>query len=181
MKRHVSLVGMMGCGKTLIGGILARKLNVPLVDTDREIEIAEERSIAEVFASAGEAYFRDCEHRVLASAVSSKPCVIATGGGSYVFARNRRLIDESGVAVFLSTAPEILWKRIGADPATGGQRPGAKSWKTLDDFRRVLEERDPCYNLANVTVRTSRYSSPEAVATAVWLKVKAHVQLELMD
>ncbi|MEA3017507.1 MAG: shikimate kinase, partial [Sphingomonadales bacterium] len=78
------LVGHMGAGKTSVGKRLARRLGLPFVDADEEIERAAGRSIAEIFESFGEATFRDGERRVIARLIAGGPKVLATGGGAFL-------------------------------------------------------------------------------------------------
>src|SRR5256886_16192471 len=83
-RRSIVLVGMMGAGKSSIGRRLAQRLGVPFVDADAEIEAAAGMSIAEIFATYGEAYFRSGEQRVIARLLESGPQVLATGGGAFM-------------------------------------------------------------------------------------------------
>jgi shikimate kinase len=82
--RPIVLVGMMGVGKTSLGRKLAVALGLPFVDADEAIEEAAKMTIAEIFATYDEAYFRDGERRVRAAdgGGGATPRVIATGGGS---------------------------------------------------------------------------------------------------
>ncbi|MFM9974243.1 MAG: shikimate kinase, partial [Beijerinckiaceae bacterium] len=80
--RLIVLVGMMASGKTSVGRLLARRLQLPFVDADHEIEAAAQMSIPEVFAKHGEEYFRSGERRVIARLLGEGPRVLATGGGA---------------------------------------------------------------------------------------------------
>ena len=77
----------MGCGKTTIGKIIARKLNLDFIDTDKLIEEREGRKIKEIFDTNGEGYFRDKEHEICAELSNEDNKVIATGGGALTFYR----------------------------------------------------------------------------------------------
>src|SRR5678809_536727 len=81
-RRSVVLVGMMGAGKSSIGRRLAGRLGMSFVDADAEIEAAAGMTIAEIFTSYGEPYFRSGEQRVIARLLDSGPQVLATGGGA---------------------------------------------------------------------------------------------------
>src|SRR6476620_6320554 len=81
-RRSIVLVGMMGAGKSSIGRRLAQRLGVPFVDADAEIEAAAGMTIAEIFATYGEPYFRSGEQRVIARLLESGPKVLATGCGA---------------------------------------------------------------------------------------------------
>src|SRR5438128_5423971 len=83
-RRSIVLVGMMGAGKSSIGRRLAQRLGVGFVDADAEIEAAAGMTIAEIFATYGEPYFRSGEQRVIARLLESGPQVLATGGRGFM-------------------------------------------------------------------------------------------------
>ena len=80
--RAIVLVGLMGAGKSTVGRRLADKLGLPFVDADHEIEAAAGKTIPEIFADHGEAYFREGERKVIARLLDSGAAVLATGGGA---------------------------------------------------------------------------------------------------
>ena len=112
LHRTVVLVGMMGSGKTAIGRALAQRLAVPYVDSDAEIETAANATISEIFERSGEPFFRDREAEVIARLLQSEPCVLSTGGGAYLAARNRTAITKHGVAIWLDADLDLLWERV---------------------------------------------------------------------
>ncbi len=162
---------MMGSGKSLIGARLAERLEAEFFDTDIEVEREENRSTAQIFAEHGEAFFRDCEHRVLGAVLARPPCVIATGGGVFVFPRNRDLIEQSGVSVYLSVTPEVIWQRIGNDK----QRPLSQAWRKFEDMRRFMKQREPHYAKADVIVELGENVPPDEIVDAVWQVVTKKV------
>jgi shikimate kinase len=89
LDRPVVLVGLMGVGKSTVGRRLARRLGLPFVDSDAEIEDAAGLSAAEVYERYGESDFRDGERRLVARLIEGDIRVIATGGGAYVDSRTR--------------------------------------------------------------------------------------------
>jgi len=97
--RSIVLVGMMGAGKSSIGRRLAQRLVLPFVDADAEIEAAAGMTIAEIFATYGEPYFRSGEQRVIARLLDNGPQVLATGGGAYMNVETRAAIAEKGISV----------------------------------------------------------------------------------
>ena len=111
LDRSVILVGMMGAGKSTIGRRLARKLGVPFIDSDHEIELAAGRSINEIFADFGEDEFRNGERRVMQRLVDGGPCVLATGGGSFLNAETRQLIKDGCITVWLNAKLDTLVER----------------------------------------------------------------------
>ncbi|HPA40214.1 MAG TPA: shikimate kinase, partial [Phenylobacterium sp.] len=82
--RTITLVGLMGVGKSSVGRRLANALDMPFRDADTEVETAAGRSIPEIFADLGEAAFREGERRVIARLLDEPPHVLATGGGAFM-------------------------------------------------------------------------------------------------
>ena len=100
--RTITLVGMMGVGKSTIGRKLAQVLDLPLRDADQEIEMAAGRSIADIFAERGEAEFRAGERRVIARLLDEPAHVLAAGGGAFMNEQTRELIKEKAVSMVMS-------------------------------------------------------------------------------
>ena len=92
-KLPIVLVGLMGVGKSTVGKRLAKRLGMEFVDSDSEIELAADHSIAEIFARFGEESFRDGERRVIARLIRGAPKVIATGGLATLFMERTRVFD----------------------------------------------------------------------------------------
>ena len=91
--RYIFLIGLSGSGKSTIGRLLAQRLHIPLYDLDTCIEEQCGTSIPTIFSEYGEAYFRDCESRILAEVIASSPsAVISTGGGIVLREENRALM-----------------------------------------------------------------------------------------
>jgi shikimate kinase len=110
--KFIFLIGFMGSGKTFLGKQLAQLLNYDFIDLDEEIEKDEYASIAEIFSSKGEAYFRSKESSFLKSLLQNQNAVIATGGGTPCFHDNMKWMNEHGISVYLKVSPEILFKRL---------------------------------------------------------------------
>ena len=91
----------MGCGKSAIGRRLANRLGLNFIDADEEIEKAHKKSITEIFADHGEAYFRDGERKVIARLLASGPQVLATGGGAFMNEETRANISRTGISIWL--------------------------------------------------------------------------------
>ena len=109
---NIYLIGMMGSGKTVTGKALAGFLDYEFVDLDSEIQKHEERSIPEIFATSGEAYFRDAESSALEQASKKKYQVIATGGGIVLREENVRRMKMTGKVVLLKASAQSLWQRV---------------------------------------------------------------------
>jgi shikimate kinase len=152
--RAIFFVGFMACGKTTTGKQLARRLNWDFVDLDAEIESHEGQTIAEIFrirGEHGENGYREAETRALRRLTESlqRDTVIALGGGTFSFARNRELL-RSWASVFLEAPVEELWRRSQEDSA---KRPLRKD--NFEGFRALHDERLPSYREATITIVTS--------------------------
>ena len=87
----ILLVGLMGSGKTSVGKRLAKKLNLPFVDGDQEIEKAAGLSLIDVLKCFGAEEYRAGEERVMKRLLQGPPCILASGGGSFVAEQTRKL------------------------------------------------------------------------------------------
>jgi shikimate kinase len=146
----IVLVGLMGAGKTSVGRRLAEKLGIPFVDADHEIETAAGKTIPEIFADHGEAYFREGERRVISRLLQAGAQVLATGGGAYMNDETRAGIREHGVSVWLRADLPLLMKRV-------SKRPGRPLLQNDDPeavMRGLVEKRYPVYAEADVTVES---------------------------
>ncbi|MBT8460024.1 MAG: shikimate kinase [Boseongicola sp.] len=112
LKKTVTLVGMMGSGKSAIGTALARRLGVPFLDSDAEIEAAANMTIAEIFEAYDEAFFREKEAQVIARLLDTEIGILSTGGGAFLQATNREAISQKGIAVWLRADLDLLWSRV---------------------------------------------------------------------
>jgi shikimate kinase len=146
----IVLVGLMGAGKTSVGRRLAEKLGIPFVDADHEIEAAAGKTIAEIFADHGEAYFREGERRVIQRLIGNGAQVLATGGGAYMNDETRARIQEHGISVWLRASLPLLMKRV----AKRQDRPLLKTDDPEAVMRNLIDKRYPVYSLADVTVES---------------------------
>jgi len=128
MQRPLFLTGMMGCGKTTVGRILAHALGVPLCDLDVRIERLFGASVPKLLA-AGEDRFRACERDALSSLLAEpgargRGLVVATGGGAILDADSRAAMDDVGTRIYLEASVDELVRRLRqAEAADEGARP----------------------------------------------------------
>ena len=148
--RSIVLVGLMGAGKTTVGRRLARRLDLPFVDADAEIERAAGRTIREIFEEDGEAFFRAGEERVIARLLENGPQVLATGGGAWMSEATRERVRRSGVSVWLRADLDILMERVSRRPG----RPLLQAPDPRGVMATLMEERHPVYAQADVTVES---------------------------
>ena len=160
LDRPVVLVGLMGAGKSTVGRRLARRLGIPFVDSDAEIEGAAGLSPAEVFERYGEQDFRDGERRLVARLVDEgKVSVIATGGGAFIDPRTRELLNERAITVWLDAPVEILTERTSRRDTRAQLRNGDPK-ATLE---RLANERRAAYEQAHLHIRSGSGAHKEVV------------------
>jgi shikimate kinase len=160
--KSIVLVGLMGAGKTCIGKRLAKKIGMPFVDADVEIEAAADCSIEEIFTRYGEQAFRDGERRVIARLLDDAPSVIATGGGAFVSAETRENVRRSGISVWLKADVEVLLQRV----SRRNNRPLLKDGDKRATLERLVAERYPTYEEADFMVESGN-ESPDVTVKKV--------------
>ena len=169
--RTITLVGLMGVGKSSVGRRLANALDLPFKDADVEIEAAAGRSIPDIFAEMGEPAFREGERRVITRLLEDPPHVLATGGGAFMNDETRRLIKEKAVSVWLKADLDILARRIGRKDT----RPLVSGKDPLAVLTELAETRYPIYAEADIMVETG--DTPHHVAVDQILRaLAAHLQ-----
>jgi shikimate dehydrogenase len=137
--RNVALVGFMGCGKTAIGKLLSKKMDLTFKDTDDLIEAREGRSIPEIFKTNGEAYFRKVEKEILTQDLENHTGVVYGCGGGVVLAdENKQILKSNALVVWLYSTIETTLKRIppGTRPLLDYPDPEEKAKDLLD--RRLI-------------------------------------------
>jgi shikimate kinase len=137
--RNVALVGFMGCGKTAIGRLLAKKMGLVFKDTDDLIEAREGRSIPEIFKTDGEAYFRKVEKAILKQELENHTGVVyGCGGGVVLDEKNKKNLKTNALVVWLYSSIETTLKRIppGTRPLLDCPNPEEKARDLLD--RRLI-------------------------------------------
>ena len=161
------LIGFMGCGKTTIGKLLANEFGYDFTDLDTAIELLQEKSIAEIFASEGEERFREIEHETLKTLTSKNNLVLSTGGGAPCFHNNMQLMSNSGVTIYIKMSAQDLTDRLLNLPEESRlKRPLIASKSPVELFKyidKTLEIREQYYSLAKVTT-IAHSMSPEELA-----------------
>ena len=153
----------MGAGKSTVGRRLARRLDLPFVDSDSEIEGAAGLSAAEVFERFGEKDFRDGERRLVARLVDGTVRVIATGGGAFVDPRTRALLNDRAITVWLDAPVDILAERTGRRDT----RPLLRTPDRKGTLERLAEERQPAYAEAHIHIRSGNGAHRDVVDAIV--------------
>ena len=150
--RPIVMVGLMGAGKTSIGRALARRLKIPFVDSDKEIEAAAGCSVVDIFAMYGEEEFRRVEHRVMQRLLNTEPLfkVISTGEGAFITPAVREMVLKKATTIWLKADLELLVKRTNFRDT----RPQLLHTDSRKILAQLIKERYDIYALADITVET---------------------------
>ena len=165
----IACVGLPGSGKSTIGRLLAKRLDVRFFDSDFVIERRMGCSIREFFEREGEQAFRNLEQDVINELTQCSSCVLSTGGGVVLRQANRDMLQQRCQVVYLHSAPEEIFRRLRHDQS----RPLLQVTDRLAQLKELYDLRDPFYReAAHFVVETGRPS----VSTLVNMIV---MQLEL--
>lgn len=176
LQKPIVMIGLMGAGKTKIGGLVAEALKISFVDADDEIEASAGRTVAEIFESYGEPAFRDLERRVIARLLSGDVQVVATGGGAVMQAQTAALIKERAVSVWLNADIDTLVART----AETKKRPLLNKGDPRLILTELLDKRAPVYSGADITVATGE-AAPEETCQAVLRALESYFIMEKRD
>ena len=156
-QRSITIVGLMGAGKSVIGRKVATKLKIPFVDADSEIEKAAKMTVADIFASYGEPEFRRLEKSVIKRVLESGPQILATGGGAYMDAETQEMVANNGVSLWLSADIDLLMQRVSKKTT----RPLLKKPNPRGVMEDLMKERYPVYGLADLEIASRDVSKDE--------------------
>ncbi len=150
----ILLVGMMGAGKTSVGRIVAKKLGLPFIDSDKEIEKITGFSISDLFARYGEKEFRIGEEKIMERLLKGKPCILSSGGGAFLSEKTRSVAQQYAISIWLKAETAVISKR------TQGRthRPLIPSADNQKVVERLINECYPIYALADIMVES--YNEP---------------------
>jgi shikimate kinase len=178
VQRPLFLTGMMGCGKTTVGRMLAHAQGVPLVDLDARLERMLGASVAELLAARGEPGFREAEAQALSSLLAEpgfygRGVVVATGGGAILHAGSREAMDRVGTRIYLEVGVDELVRRLRpeveadgqARPLLAGGPPGSEPLRLRQRVAELLAARRPSYCTAALCI--DAHGEPPAVAARI--------------
>jgi XRE family aerobic/anaerobic benzoate catabolism transcriptional regulator len=152
----IALLGLRGAGKTTIGRRLARRLRVPFVELDRQIEARAGLALGEVFSLHGEEYYRRLEREALVELLASRQSmVIAAGGGLVTAPDTYALLLRQATTVWLKARADDYWQRV---IRQGDRRPIDQHPQARDALRALVARREALYTRAHLTVDTAGLS-----------------------
>ena len=161
--RKITLIGMMGSGKTTIGKILSEQTGIYSIDLDNFIENKENENISEIFKTKGEQYFRTAEANTikeLTQTTSSQ--ILSLGGGAFENEQTRELLLKNSTVIYLETTPEEIFKRI----KKTNNRPLLKNNMTIEKISEIMTKRKNNYNLAHNKILTDG-KTPSKIAEEI--------------
>jgi len=150
---RIFLIGMMGSGKSSIGELLSKSLNLKFVDVDQIIQKEEGQTINGIFKKKGETYFREIENITLKKIKDS--AIVSCGGGIIKKGNNRKFLKKSGITFYLKAKVETLEKRLINDK----KRPLIDRSDLKRSLEKIYYKRKNHYkNCANFTIQTDETS-----------------------
>jgi len=148
---RISLTGMMGSGKTSIGKLLAKKINLPFYDSDENIEDKLSLKISEIFETYGEILFREQEEKICIDILKKEKFVLALGGGAITNEGIRDSIAKNSLLIYLKTDENILFERLKNDKS----RPLLKGTNLKKQINSILEDREKLYSKSNIIIENN--------------------------
>lgn len=157
----IFLCGFMGCGKSTVGSLLAKKNGCGFCDTDELVVKNQGMTIPEIFAQKGEPYFRKVEAETVKS-LCGKNTVVACGGGAMLNSDTAKTVKENGgIIVYLNVPFEECYSRISGDT----NRPIVMN-NTKEQLEEIYNKRHTIY-MANSTVMVEATGSPTEITSAI--------------
>lgn len=162
--KSIFLCGFMGCGKSFMGRLLSKRLELPFVDLDDYIVKKENRTIPEIFEQSGEPYFRELEAKCLKEL--GEGCIVATGGGTLINDSTAEYANQQGITVFLDARFPVCYGRIKNDQ----NRPLVVN-NTREQLYRIYLKRRKIYKAhSKITVKAE--GTGNDIANSVLEQVK---------
>lgn len=150
LKKPITIIGLMGAGKTKLGRMLGHALDLPFYDSDHEIEAAAGMSIPDIFEKFGEPYFRDGEQRVIQRILSERVCVLATGGGAIMNDVTAKTIWNDTISIWIKADLDVMVQRT----SETDNRPLLKTGNPRDILKNLMTLRYPTYEKADIMVKS---------------------------
>ena len=160
--RRIYLTGFMAAGKTTIGSRLAELLDYPFVDLDHAIEQRTGERVPEIFARQGEDAFRNLEHECLLCTADLVQGVIATGGGTMAQERNREVIRQLGVSLWIDPGIELILARL-----RRSRRSDRPLFRDEEQARKLYHRRLDAYRMADLRIETPSGETAQSVAASI--------------
>ena len=160
IKNKIVLVGMMGSGKSTIGALLSKKMNMKFIDLDTKIEAIEKQTINQIFKLKGEKYFRAIEVETILSLLNfkEKDLVLSLGGGSFLDEKVRKNVKNVSLSFWLNWKPLTIIKRI----RKSSKRPLIQDLND-QEIKRMMLERNRYYAKSDFKINCDNHKKNEIV------------------
>jgi shikimate kinase len=162
LNKNLIFLGMMGSGKSSIGHLVSKKLNLNFFDIDNLIENSEGLDISSIFKEKGEAYFRKLEEKITLKTLKSKNSVISLGGGSFINEKIRNEILKTHLSFWLNWSEHILLERI----ENSKKRPLAFG-SSRQEIKQLIKKRSKIYSEAQFKISCNKLSKNEIVKEVI--------------
>ena len=156
--KNLVFLGMMGSGKSSIGNLVSKKLDLPFIDIDNLIVKNAGMSISEIFEKKGEVYFRNLEEKITLKTLKKIKVVISLGGGGFINAKIRKEILANHFSFWLNWDESILVKRI-----TGSEKRPLAFNSTDREIREIINNRSKIYTKAQFKINCNKLTKTEIV------------------
>jgi len=158
LNKNLVFLGMMGSGKSSIGKLVSKKLNLPFIDIDSLIIENTGMSISEIFEKKGEKYFRNLEEKITLKCLKKIKNVISLGGGGFINTKIRKEILINHFSFFLNWDDSILIGRI----KDSKKRPLVFN-STDQEIREIIKDRSRVYSKAQFKINCNKLTKTEIV------------------
>ena len=147
--KNIFFIGFMGCGKSTMARLLTKETGMELIEMDETIEEETGMSINEIFATYGEAYFRDLESQLIKRITEKGGAVVSCGGGAILRPENVEMMKKNGQIIYFFASPETIYKRV----CNSNNRPLLNGNMNIEYIASLMETRLPRYlAAADITI-----------------------------
>ena len=160
--KNLVFLGMMGSGKSSIGAMVSKKLNIPFIDIDNLIEERTGMTVSEIFKVNGEDYFRGLEEKITIKSLKHKNVVVSLGGGGFINDKIRKDVLTNHFSFWLNWDDLVLIKRI----KDSKKRPLA-SKSTEQEIKTIINKRKKVYSKADFKINCNKLTKSEIVKTII--------------
>jgi shikimate kinase len=157
-KKNLVFLGMMGSGKSSIGYLVSKKLNLKFIDIDNLIENEDEMKILDIFKKKGESYFRNLEEKITLKTLKLTDSVISLGGGSFINEKIRKETLTNHLSFWLNWEESTLLNRI----KNSKTRPVALKL-TDQEIKLLIKKRSKIYSKAQFKINCDKLTKTEIV------------------
>ena len=147
LNKNIVLLGMMGSGKSTIGYLLSKNINLNFFDVDNFIEKETKLKIHEIFQKKGEVYFRNLEEKITLKLLKGKGKIISLGGGGFINNNIRKEVLKNHISFWLNWKNSTIIKRI----LKSKKRPIAFN-SSKNNLKKLIRQRSDIYSLANYKI-----------------------------